>query len=126
MKPGRGKEAEENARRDLGIASKDQIYLIAGGRVVSWEEVTMMEENAMVGVTCAMRGGARKKKKERNPLELVRRKLDREKRPRKAKAMKEMYAERNSSRSRRQKSSGWKRSRSNCKIGRGSRWRMGR
>ena len=52
VKPGRGKEAEENARRDLGIAGKDQIYLIAGGRVVSWEEVTTMEENATVGVTC--------------------------------------------------------------------------
>ena len=67
VKPGRGKEAEEDARRDLVITSENQIYLIAGGRVVSWEEVTMMEENTTVGVTCAMRGGGRKKRKERNP-----------------------------------------------------------
>ena len=40
VRPGRGKEAEENAKKDVGITSKDQIYLVAGGKVVSWEEVT--------------------------------------------------------------------------------------
>ena len=60
--PGREREAEENARKDLGITRKDQIYLVAGGKVVSSEEVTKME--------------AEKEKKREESVELVRRELD--------------------------------------------------
>ena len=35
VRPGKGAEAEENAKKDLGITSRDQIYLVAGGKVVS-------------------------------------------------------------------------------------------
>ena len=64
MRPGRGREAEENARKDLGVTSENRIYLVVGGKIVSWEEVTQMEEGATVEVTCAMKGGGRKKRKE--------------------------------------------------------------
>ena len=67
MRRGRGSEAEENAKKNWRITSEDQIYLVVGGKVVSWEEVTKMEEGMTVEVTCAMRGGGRKKRKERNP-----------------------------------------------------------
>ena len=66
VRPGREREAEENAKKVLGFTSEDQIYLVVGGKVVSWEEVTKMEEDVTVEVTCAMRGGGRKKRKERN------------------------------------------------------------
>ena len=59
-------ESETREEKRRGITSEDQIYLVVGGKVVSWEEVTKMEEGAMVEVAGAMRGGGREKRKERN------------------------------------------------------------
>ena len=108
VRPGKRREAEENARKDLGITSENRIYLVVGGKIVSWEEVTKMEEDGTVEVTCAMRGEEERKGKRETHGTLQKKAQQEECLPR-MKGVREKHIEKDSCRPLKQKMSGWKR-----------------